>query len=61
MWLSMVYVKQDMTSTLLFALVAIVFTPNIVQTISTVIVKSNQVKIALFTRDQVTCEEIEIT
>ena len=33
-WSSMVYVKQAMTSTLLLALVAIVFTPNNVKTIS---------------------------
>ena len=37
-WSSMVYVKQAMTSTLLLALVAIVFTHNNVQTISIFIV-----------------------
>ena len=33
-WSYMVYVQQAMTSTLLLALVAIVFTPNYVKTIS---------------------------
>ena len=37
-WSSMVYVKQAMASTLLLALVAIVFTPNNVKTISIFIV-----------------------
>ena len=37
-WSSMIYVKHAMTSTLLLALVAIVFTPNNVKTISIFIV-----------------------
>ena len=41
----MVYIKQAMTLTLLFGLVAIVFTPNNVKTISIFIVRPKKINV----------------